>query len=78
MDENLHSLKEFEKNIKAMKLISDFLPKEQRKQLKDLESQLENLVKQTQSFNINFSNNGWCAYESMNFTTCIRLRRRRG
>lgn len=67
MDENLYSLKEFEKNIKAMKLLSPFIPKEQRKQLRDLEIQLDNFVEQTQSFNKNFSDSGWCAYESMSF-----------
>ena len=49
MDENLHSLKEFGKNIKAMKLLSAFLPKEQRKQLKELESQLDNFIEQKYS-----------------------------
>lgn len=68
MDANLHSIKELEKNIKSMKLLSFLLPKEQRKQLKELESQLDNLVEQTQLFNKNFSDRGWCAYDSMNFT----------
>lgn len=67
MDENLHSLNELEKNIQSMKFLSFFLSKEKRKQLKELEAQLTNFKMQTQKFNNNFSDCGWCAYESMDF-----------
>ena len=42
MDENLHSLNELEKNIQSMKLLSFFLPRDKRKQLKELEAQVNN------------------------------------
>ena len=67
MDENLHSLNELEKNIQSMKLLSFFLPRDKRKQLKELEAQVNNFKVQTQTFNDVFSDLGWCAYESMNF-----------
>lgn len=67
MDNNLVSLNKLQTDIKAMKLISIFLKPEQRKQLKDMEKQLENMIVQTTTFNDRFSPQGWCAYDSMNF-----------
>ena len=68
MDNNLVSLNKLQTDIKAMKLISIFLKPEQRKQLKDMEKQLENMIVQTTAFNDRFSSQGWCAYDSMNFS----------
>lgn len=68
MDENLHSLNELEKNIQSMKLLSFFLSRDKRKQLQELEAQVNNFKVQPQTFNDNFSDLGWCAYESMNFS----------
>lgn len=65
---NLVSLNKLQADIKAMKLISFFLKPEQRKQLKDMEKQLENMIVQTTTFNDRFSSQGWCAYDSMNFS----------
>ena len=66
MDNNLVSLSKLQDDIKAMKLISIFLKPEQRKQLKETEKQLNNIVTQTTLFNDRFSSHGWCAYDSMN------------
>lgn len=66
MDNNLVSLNKLQDDLKAMKLISLFLKPEQRKQMKDMEKQLNNLIAQTTLFNDRFSSHGWCAYDSMN------------
>lgn len=66
MDNNLVSLNKLQDDLKAMKLISLFLKPEQRKQMKDIEKQLNNLIAQTTLFNDRFSSHGWCAYDSMN------------
>ena len=50
MDNNLVSLNKLQTDIKAMKLISIFLKPDQRKQLKDMEKQLENMIVQTTVF----------------------------
>lgn len=44
MDNNLISLNKLQTDIKAMKFISILLKPEQRKQLKDMEKQLENMI----------------------------------
>ena len=68
MDSNLVSLNKLKDDIKAMKIVSIFLKPEQRKQLKDMEKQLENMIVQTKDFNDRFSSLGWCAYDSMSFS----------
>lgn len=68
MDDNLVSLSKLQSDIKAMKIISIFLKPEQRKQLKELEKQVDNMITQTAVFNDRFSSQGWCAYDSMSFT----------
>ena len=66
MDDNLVSINKLQNDIKAMKFISIFLKPAQRKQLKELEKQLDNMITPTTAFNNNFSSYGWCAYDSMN------------
>lgn len=68
MDSNLVSLNKLKNDIKAMKVISIFLKPEQKKQIKDMEKQLENMITQTTAFNDRFSSLGWCAYDSMSFS----------
>lgn len=68
MDNNLVSLNKLQTDIKTMKLLSSFLKSEQKKQLKDMEKQLENIIVQTTAFNDRFSSQGWCAYDSMSLT----------
>lgn len=68
MDSNLVSLNKLKDDIKAMKIISIFLKPEQKKQLKDMEKQLENMIIQTKNFNDRFSSLGWCAYDSMSLS----------
>ncbi|MCM1050176.1 MAG: hypothetical protein NC433_17320 [Clostridiales bacterium] len=68
MDSNLVSLNKLKDDIKAMKIISIFLKPEQRKQVKDMEKQIENMIVQTRNFNDRFSPLGWCAYDSMSFS----------
>lgn len=67
MDDNLLSLNKLQSDIKAMKLLALFLKPDQRKQLRDLEKQLDNMISQTAAFNERFSAYGWCAYDSMSF-----------
>lgn len=68
MDSNLVSLNKLKNDIKAMKIISIFLKPDQKKQIKDMEKQLENMINQTTAFNDRFSSLGWCAYDSMSFS----------
>lgn len=65
MDSNLVSINKLQNDIKIMKLMSIFLKPEQRKQLKEMEKQLDNIMTQTTLFNDRFSDYGWCAYDSM-------------
>lgn len=67
MDDNLLSLNKLQSDIKVMKLLALFLKPDQRKQLRDLEKQLDNMITQTAAFNERFSPYGWCAYDSMSF-----------
>ena len=55
MDNNLISIEKLHNDIKTMKLFSLFLKPEQRKQLKALEKQLDNMIEQTTAFNDRFS-----------------------
>lgn len=68
MDNNLVSLNKLQDDIKAMKIMAIFLKPEQRKQLKAMEKQLDNMIAQTTAFNDRFSSHGWCAYDSMKFS----------
>lgn len=68
MNDNLVSLNKLQADIKAMKILAIFLKPEQRKQLKEMEKQLDNMIAQTTAFNERFSSHGWCAYDSMNFS----------
>lgn len=68
MDDNLFSLNKLQNDIKAMKLLAPFLNSVQKKQLRVLEKQLDNMVIQTAAFNERFSSYGWCAYDSMGLT----------
>lgn len=55
MDDNLFSINKLQSDIKAMKLLTLFLRPAQRKQLRNLEKQLDNMVTQAASFNERFS-----------------------
>lgn len=68
MNDNLVSVNKLQADIKAMKILAIFLKPEQRKQLKVMEKQLDNMIAQTTAFNERFSSHGWCAYDSMNFS----------
>lgn len=65
MDKNLVSINKFKSDIKSIKLLSIFLNSNQRKQLKEIEKQLDEIMIQTDKFNSRFSDSGWCAYDSM-------------
>ena len=67
MDDNLLSLNKLQRDIKTMKRLDLFLKPGQRKQLRDLEKQLDDMISQTATFNERFSPYGWCAYDSMSF-----------
>lgn len=66
MDENLPSIKKLQNDIKTIRKISFLLPKEKRKQVVEIDNQLTHLTTQFELFNKNFSDFGWCAYDSMN------------
>lgn len=68
MDDNLISMGKLQSDIKTIKLVSLFLKPEQRKQQKELEKQIDNMIAQTAVFNDRFSSYGWCAYDSMSIT----------
>lgn len=53
--ENLVSIQELQQQISASKLFSIFLSKEQRKQRKDIEEQLNSLLNQMRLFSERFS-----------------------
>ena len=61
MDSNLVSINKLQNDIKIMKLMSILLKPEQRKQLQEMEKQLDNIMTQTTLFNDRFSDHGWCA-----------------
>lgn len=63
--ENLVSIQELRQQISAAKLFSIFLSREQRKQRKDIEDQLNSLLNQMGLFSERFSPLGWCMYDSM-------------
>lgn len=67
MDDNLHSIKNLEEQIKAAKILSFLFGKDKRDQINELYKQVTNLASQTEIFNKNFSDSGWCAYDSMNY-----------
>ena len=66
--DNLVSISKLQNDIKNMKLLSFLLTPEMRKQIKDMEQQLDYLIGQATSFNDRFSSYGWCAYESMDIS----------
>lgn len=67
MDPKLVSFYKAKRDIKAMKIMSVFLKPQQRKQIKDLEKQLEHMIAQITAFNSRFSSLSSYAYDSMNF-----------
>lgn len=69
--ENLVSIRKLQKKIKTMQLLGFMLTPEIREKVKDLESQLDELIAETEAFNQRFSSYGWCAFDSMS-TTLIK------
>lgn len=65
-DDNLCSINKLQNDIKAAKGLSIFLSKENRQQIKELEENLAHMIRLIESFNLYFSDAGWCAYDSMN------------
>lgn len=72
MDDKLVSLSKIQDDIKAMKLVAVLLKPGQRKQIKKMEKQVDNMIAQTTAFNDRFSSHGWCAYDSMSFSLMER------
>src|SRR5690554_1258548 len=68
MDDNLISMKKIKTDIKSMKLFSLFMNSEQKNQLKRMEKELSNMEEQIELFNSRFSDSGWCAYDSMDYS----------
>ena len=52
MDDNLLSLNKLQNDIKAMKLLAPILKPDQRKQLQDLEKQLDNMIFQNRRWDM--------------------------
>jgi len=68
MNDNLVSMKKLKEDIRSMKLFSLFLKPEDRKKLKEVKQQMHNMTKQFDIFVRNFSDNGWCLYDSISST----------
>ncbi len=66
MNNNLHTFNKLKSDIKAARLFSFFLPKEQRTKIKEMEKQLAEMESSILRFNNYFTDLGWCAYDSMN------------
>ena len=58
-DNNLHSIIKLQNDIKALKWLSVFLSKEERQQIKKLETSLSKKIRLIESFNKYFSDAGW-------------------
>ena len=64
--DNLVSVNKMREEIKTMKLFGFVMKPEILKKIKELEKQLDELLAETEKFNLQFSPYGWCAYDSMN------------
>ena len=62
--DNHPSIKKMQDDMRAFGLLSWLLPKEQRKQFKDIKSNMEHLIQVMTKYNLYFSDLGWCAYDS--------------
>lgn len=52
-------------DIKSMKSLSIFFNSNQKKKIKEVEKQLDEMLTQIDKFNSRFSDSGWCAYDSI-------------
>lgn len=60
MDENLESINKLRNDIKSAKLISCFLPGEQREKINEMKMQFKQIIETIDLFNQYFSDMGWC------------------
>lgn len=67
-NENLHSINKLHEDIKAARLFSWLLPREQQEKIEGLEEQISHITELIDTFNRVFSDSGWCAYDSMSMT----------
>ena len=65
MDKNLVSMNKLKSDIKSMKSLSIFFNSNQKKKIKEVEKQLDEMLTQIDKFNSRFSDSGWCAYDSI-------------
>ena len=65
MDKNLVSMNKLKSDIKSMESLSIFFNSNQKKKIKEVEKQLDEMLTQIDKFNSRFSDSGWCAYDSM-------------
>ena len=61
--EELPTIHKLQQDIKSIKALRLFMGKDKRQELKKIESNVANLIKQIELFNQNFSDSGWCAYD---------------
>lgn len=66
-DKNLKSLNELKNQIKMGELFSVFLPEQSRKKLEEIDASLSEITSIVDSFNVMFSDYGWCAYDDMSY-----------
>lgn len=67
-DKNLESLNDLQKQIKIGGLFSCFLPEKSRMKFEEINANLSELTSIVDSFNVLFSDYGWCAYDDMSYT----------
>lgn len=63
--DNLVSINDLKQQIKAFKVLGIFMSKEQRRQCKNIEEQLDKMINQMSVFSDRFTPLGWCMYDSM-------------
>ena len=63
--ENLYTLNKLKDEIKQLKMLSFLLPKEKRKEIKELENRITEIETIIIKFKDSFANLGWCMYDTM-------------
>lgn len=67
MNSNLFTLAALRNHIKELKILSMAIDGQKRPEITQLEDELKNMVEQYEIFTKNFSDLGWCVYESLDY-----------
>ena len=68
MFENLKSVRNFEKEMQNMEIVSPLLSLEQKKQIDELKNELHHLQEIPKKFHLNFTEQAWCMYDWMSLS----------